>query len=121
MSAISMRRVLTVVGPIVFGMCMVGFWFVFAPLQANASTPDKASLVLIASTCITVFLLAFVVAVWAFVRLFSGLVAENLSRLRAGNVDARPKVGRRILEDGGLFVAACLAGIAALEVLNRAT
>lgn len=121
MSANSMRRVLTVAGPIVFGLCVAGLSFVVATSKMDASTADKAKLVLIASSCITVFLLAFVIAVWTFARLFSGLVAENWTRLRAQNVSARTEVSRGNLADGALFVAACLAGIVALEVLNRAT
>ena len=121
MSAISLRRVLTVAGPIVFGMCVAGLSFVVATSKMDAGTADKAKLVLIASSCITVFLLAFVVAVWVFARLFSGLAAEKWARLRAGNVSARPEISGEILADGALFVAACLAGIVALEVLKRAT
>ena len=115
-----MRRVLTVSGPIVFVMCLVGLSFVVSTSKMDASTADKAKLVLIASSCITVFLLAFVIAVWVFARLFSGLAAENLARLRAGNVSTRPESSGGILADGALLAAACLAGIVALEVLNRA-
>ena len=116
-----MRRVLTVTGPIVFGMCMAGLSFVVATSKLEASTADKAKLVLIGSSCITVFLLAFAIAVWAFARMFSGLAAENWTRLRVGGASPQPKISGRILADGALFVAACLAGILAFEVLKRAT
>ncbi len=116
-----MRRVLIVSGPIVFGICMAGLSFVVATSKMDASTVDKVKLVLIASSCITVFLLALVIAVWTFARLFSGLIAGHWTRQRVRNIGARPEISRGILADGALFVAACLASILALEVLNRAT